>query len=790
LLRASPECGRKAWIIVLAMMVLILGVPIATFAQTQTLTLAWDSSSQAIDHFNVYIGTQPGVHNVGVQSVPGFQPAYSFTVTPGTLLFFAVSAVDTDGLESQLSTELKCAVPILVQPPNQTGTAGVAVPPLVLTASDPGGGQLQFAATGLPAGLMINGATGVISGTPTTAGTGTVTVSVNNGVVTTTQSFTWTIAAAPVVTTVTLAVNPSSGSGATGTFTAQYTDTLGAADLGAVYLKFSTASSGTSSECTLSFIPSTNQLSLRDDAGTVWQSAAIGSGTLQNSQCTVDLVASSASSSGQTLGVTVAVAFTAAYAGSKNIYSYATTVGGLHTGWTTAGSWTIPSSSSIPALSTISVTPSDGFGAAQTFTAKFMGAAGAANIAAAYVKFSAVSNGAVNTCIVGYDRASHLLSLRDDAGDWQPGGAPGAAEIQRNTQCRLLLAGSSIVSDAQTLTLKVAMKFSPSYAGEKNVYLRATSMSGMNVGWRRHSSWTVPSGPEQSISNGSLAPDSGMGTTQIFSARYYDAPSGDTVAKAYLRFSATLNGAANTCALVYDRQTHLLSLRDDAGDWQQALPVSVAGSLQNSQCLVSLAETSASFSNSVLTLNVAVTFKPSYDGPKNAYLNAMGTSGAATGWELRGSWSIPSSGPNAHVSAGTVTPNSGSGATQTFTAQFMDTLGANDLAVVYVKVSGQPRGPLNTCMIRYEPATGVSLRDDDGQWLPGISTNAVGQQQNTQCAMSVGAGSVTTSGNTLTLSVTLTFNPPYQGAKNVYLHATTIDDYVTDWQQRGTWIVP
>jgi hypothetical protein len=120
----------------------------------------------------------------------------------------------------------------------------------------------------------------------------------------------------------------------------------------------------------------------------------------------------------------------------------------------------------------------------------------------------------------------------------------------------------------------------------------------------------------------------------------------------------------------------------------------------------------------------------------------------------------------------------------------MDTLGANDLAAVYLKVSAQPRGALNTCMIRYEPATGIALRDDDGLWLPGIPKNAVGQQQNTHCSMSVDADAVATNGNTLALTVTITFDPSYQGSKNVYLLATTVDGYVTDWQQRGTWIVP
>jgi hypothetical protein len=774
------------------MVVVILGVPIATSAQTQTLTLAWDSTSQPIDHYNVYIGTQPGAHNVGVQSVPGIQPAYSFTVTPGTLLFFAVSAVDVDGVESQLSAELKCAVPILVQPSNQTGTAGVAIAPLVLTASDPGGGQLQFTAAGLPAGLVINGATGVISGTPSTAGTRTVTVSVDNGVVTTARSFSWTIAPAPVGAAVTFSVTPNSGSGATGTFTAQYTDSLGAAGLATVYLKFSAAVSGAASSCTLSYRPSTNQLSLRDDSGAVWQSAPIGWGTLQNSQCSVDLTATSASASGQTLRVVVAVAFTSAYAGTKNIYSYATTASGVETGWKTVGSWMIPASStSTPVVNTIAVTPSDGFGATQTFAAQFMASGGAANIATAYIRFSESSTGTTNTCIVRYDRAAGLLSLRDDAGVWQPGSAPGSPGIQQNTQCSLSLTGSSTATSGEVLTVSVTMTFSSAYGGTKKVFLYASTLGGVTAGWKQHGSWTVPSGGDGSIGAGSVTPASGMGTAQVFSAQYIDAPNGDYVTLAYLKFSIVSNGPANTCMVRYDRLGKLLSLRDDAGQWLPNVPFAAGVSQENSQCTVSMASSSASVTGSVLTLNLAVTFKPSYAGPKNTYLSAESESGDFTDWQQRGSWTIPSSGPGAIVRIGEVSPNSGSGSAQVFSAGVIDMLGAGDLSIVYLTIGAAPTGTTNTCMIRYVPASGmVSLRDDAGAWMPGMAVTAAAQQQNSQCSVSVGPASVAVSGNVLRLTVTIEFQPAYQGSKNIFVFASTVGGYVTDWQPRGTWLVP
>jgi hypothetical protein len=76
-------------------------------------------------------------------------------------------------------------------PGNQTGTVGT---PVSLTLSASGGtGSFTWSATGLPPGLSIGSTTGVITGTPTTAGGFTVTATASSGGSSGSTTFGWTV---------------------------------------------------------------------------------------------------------------------------------------------------------------------------------------------------------------------------------------------------------------------------------------------------------------------------------------------------------------------------------------------------------------------------------------------------------------------------------------------------------------------------------------------------------------------------------------------------------------------
>ncbi len=82
----------------------------------------------------------------------------------------------------------------VANPGSQAGTTGTAASVRVQASDSASGQTLAYSATGLPAGLSISSSTGLISGTPTTAGTSSVTVTATDGTgASGSATFTWTV---------------------------------------------------------------------------------------------------------------------------------------------------------------------------------------------------------------------------------------------------------------------------------------------------------------------------------------------------------------------------------------------------------------------------------------------------------------------------------------------------------------------------------------------------------------------------------------------------------------------
>src|ERR1039457_6510136 len=135
-----------------------------------------------------------------------------------------------------------------------------------------------------------------------------------------------------------------------------------------------------------------------------------------------------------------------------------------------------------------------------------------------------------------------------------------------------------------------------------------------------------------------------------------------------------------------------------------------------------------------------------------------------------------------------VSPSSGGGSAQTFAFTFSDRNGPSGLVSTQIDISATLASS-GACYFYYQPASNsIYLADDQGAFHTLLTIGASGTEQNSQCMINAGASSVATSGKLLTLSLALTFEGAFSGAKNVYMEAFNGTED-TGWVRRGTWNV-
>jgi DNA-binding beta-propeller fold protein YncE len=432
-----------------------------------------------------------------------------------------------------------------------------------------------------------------------------------------------------------------------------------------------------------------------------------------------------------------------------------------------------------------SFSPNSGTGASVTFQTVFYDSNGAGDLNELLLQVN-TSQTSANGCYVYYQPQGNHLYLSNNAGTaWMtPALTPGVAGTASNSQCTLNAASSSVGSAGDNLTVSVALTFSATFLGLKNVYLYAAGLSGKNSGWVKEGTWTNPAAGPPSIV--SLAPNSGSETSVTFQAVYSDPNGAADLSAVLLQVNAT-QSSSHACYVYYQPQGNLLYLANDAGSaWMTpGLTPGVSGSASNSRCTLNAAASSVATAANNLTLNVALGFSGTFIGSQNVYLYAAAYSGLNSGWVKEGTWTPnPIAGPPAIVS---LSPASGAGTSVTFQAVYSDPEGAADLNEILLQVN-TIQSSANACYVYYHPQANLLYLYNNGAWiLPGLTPGMAGTVSNNQCTLNAGSSSVTTTGNNLTLNAALTFSGMFGSAKNVYLYAAGLSGLNSGWVKEGSW---
>jgi hypothetical protein len=328
--------------------------------------------------------------------------------------------------------------------------------------------------------------------------------------------------------------------------------------------------------------------------------------------------------------VTVGLTFNAAWAGAKNIYLQASE-GLVSTGLVTVGTWTA-SGLTLP----ISVNPASGSSASQSFSFVARNANGATQIKYVQFLFSRTGLQAPNACYVNYDpKANTFYLLSDDATQWYAVVA-GSTGNTGNAQCTIYGPGSGSSASGTDLTLTVAISFRTGFAGLKNIYLLAGDAQGVQSVWQPVGTWSDAGNPNL-VQISSSAPNSGAGSSQIFTATISDGLGASSIALQQLLMNTTLS-PANGCFVQYDPVGNVFYLLNDAGNASSSLLPGSATQVSNSQCVLHGTGSNGLKSGSTLTIAFNLTFAAAFSGMKQVYMQGVDTAGIIEVWHPVGTW--------------------------------------------------------------------------------------------------------------------------------------------------------
>jgi hypothetical protein len=137
------------------------------------------------------------------------------------------------------------------------------------------------------------------------------------------------------------------------------------------------------------------------------------------------------------------------------------------------------------------------------------------------------------------------------------------------------------------------------------------------------------------------SPSRGAGTNQTFSFSFTDTRGYQDLGIVDIIVNDALDGA-HACYLAYSRPLNVLYLLNDAGTTLlQGIQPGGPGIVANSQCSVNGALSSVTVGGTTLTLNLNLSFTPSFSGNQIIFLAARDITDANnSGWQASGTWTV------------------------------------------------------------------------------------------------------------------------------------------------------
>jgi FG-GAP repeat len=250
-----------------------------------------------------------------------------------------------------------------------------------------------------------------------------------------------------------------------------------------------------------------------------------------------------------------------------------------------------------------------------------------------------------HACYLAYSRPLNVLYLLDDNGDLNPisvASLNGPASLS-NSQCTVSWGVSAIAAISDTVNLALNFTFSPSFGGNKAIYLAARDVAENNSGWRPLGVWQVPGAHPSgttSVLGMTLRRGSGLGPVPI-TFGFSDTRGFEDLGVMNILVNDSIDGRL-ACYLAYARSSNTLYLVSDNGE--SLLPgqsMAAPGSVGNSQCTVTWNAEAVFAAGNGLTISLNLGFRAAFAGNRIFYLAARDAAESNnTDWQPAGTWTV------------------------------------------------------------------------------------------------------------------------------------------------------
>jgi len=235
-----------------------------------------------------------------------------------------------------------------------------------------------------------------------------------------------------------------------------------------------------------------NKLYMRSSSGSKWLGGYSpgSSSIISNKYGSLDCSRTLVEENGDTLTIRWYITPTSAFGGTKNLYMNTKSLNGLKSGWVKRGEWTIDPG--VPVC--VSVAPSSGSGLAneqQAFETVYMDPNGVNDIK--YVRFLMNKKlSKENAIFLSYNLAENKLYLKNSSNSkWKGGYAPGSQNVVSNKYGMLDCSSTVVEKEANTIRVRWNIIPASSFAGTKNLYMKALGMDNLDSEWVMKGEWTI-----------------------------------------------------------------------------------------------------------------------------------------------------------------------------------------------------------------------------------------------------------------------------------------------------------